>query len=164
MHGWNDIEASGSFRKLNATGSWYCLFTTLLGSRIRGSQARIFHPSRCLWCCNPVNKTWHTLRVPAMCLNFVCVGVQALQLVELEFQMAVRDQIIDEQRSVVGNLWKVLGELAPSERISDIACELGIEVDNAVEGTVQVCYESPLPHTTFMFMIRSVTTIDLQMF
>lgn len=52
--------------------------------------------------------------------------------------MAVRDQIIDEQRTVVGNLWRVLGELAPSERISDIACELGIEVDTAAEGTVQV--------------------------
>lgn len=69
--------------------------------------------------------------------------MQALQLVELEFQMAVRDQIIDEQRTVVGNLWKVLGELAPSERISDIACELGIEVDTAAEGNMQVLLHLP---------------------
>lgn len=65
-------------------------------------------------------------------------SLQALQLVELEFQMAVRDQIIDEQRTMVGNLWKVLGELAPSERISDIASELGIVVDDATEGAPAV--------------------------
>ena len=82
-------------------------------------------------------------------------AVQALQLVELEFQMAVRDQIIDEQRTVVGNLWKVLGELAPSDRISDIACELGIEVDTAVEGNVQVLPQI-LPSAATMCLYRTV--------
>lgn len=73
--------------------------------------------------------------------------MQALQLVELEFQMAVRDQIIDDQRTVVGNLWKVLGELAPGERISEIATELGIEVDTA-EGHAQVLRPLQVPWQT----------------
>lgn len=58
-------------------------------------------------------------------------GVQALQLVELEFQMAVRDQIIEDQRSAIGSLWNVLGQLASPERVQEIAAEQGIDMERA---------------------------------
>lgn len=57
--------------------------------------------------------------------------VQALQLVELEFQMAVRDQIIADQRNAIGSLWNVLGKLASPERVQEIAAEQGIDMEYA---------------------------------
>ncbi|KIY99366.1 hypothetical protein MNEG_8594 [Monoraphidium neglectum] len=35
--------------------------------------------------------------------------IQAVRLQELKFQMAVRDQIISEQREVISNVWRILG-------------------------------------------------------
>jgi hypothetical protein len=38
----------------------------------------------------------------------MCAPLQAIKLQELKFQMAVRDQIIFEQRAVITNLWKII--------------------------------------------------------
>ncbi|KAG2427248.1 hypothetical protein HXX76_012444 [Chlamydomonas incerta] len=56
--------------------------------------------------------------------------LQALHLQELKFQMAVRDQIIGEQRQVIGNLWKIVDKSGlPRERVMDIAKAEGIIMD-----------------------------------
>ncbi|KAG2429201.1 hypothetical protein HYH02_014133 [Chlamydomonas schloesseri] len=56
--------------------------------------------------------------------------LQALHLQELKFQMAVRDQIIGEQRQVIGNLWKIVDKSGlPRERVMEIAKAEGIIMD-----------------------------------
>jgi kinesin family protein 18/19 len=56
-------------------------------------------------------------------LNLVSTfRLQAVQLQELKFQMAVRDQIIGEQRQVIANLWKILDKSGMGrEKVLDIA-------------------------------------------
>lgn len=71
-------------------------------------------------------------RLPA-CLPAICHTVlvlpplQAVRLQELKFQMAVRDQIISEQRDVISNLWAILGASGLTRRqVLDIARAQGI--------------------------------------
>lgn len=45
--------------------------------------------------------------------------------------MAVRDQIIADQRTAIGSLWNVLGKLASPERVQEIAAEQGIDMEYA---------------------------------
>ncbi|KAF6258961.1 hypothetical protein COO60DRAFT_1058731 [Scenedesmus sp. NREL 46B-D3] len=53
--------------------------------------------------------------------------IQAVRLQELKFQMAVRDQIISEQRDVISNLWAILGASGLTRRqVQDIARTQGI--------------------------------------
>jgi hypothetical protein len=55
--------------------------------------------------------------------------MQAVRLQELKFQMAVRDQIISEQRDVIANLWAILGASGLSrQQVLDIARGAGIVV------------------------------------
>jgi hypothetical protein len=52
---------------------------------------------------------------------------QAVRLQELKFQMAVRDQIISEQRDVISNLWRILQATGLSkDQITDLARHEGI--------------------------------------
>jgi kinesin family protein 18/19 len=54
-------------------------------------------------------------------------ALQAVRLQELKFQMAVRDQIISEQRDVISNLWAILGASGLTRRqVMDIARTQGI--------------------------------------
>ena len=47
---------------------------------------------------------------------------EQVRLQELKFQMAVRDQIIGEQRQVIANLWRILDKSGIGrERVLDIA-------------------------------------------
>jgi kinesin family protein 18/19 len=53
--------------------------------------------------------------------------LQAVRLQELKFQMAVRDQIISEQRDVISNLWAILGASGLTRRqVMGIARAQGI--------------------------------------
>ncbi|CAD7701798.1 unnamed protein product, partial [Ostreobium quekettii] len=53
--------------------------------------------------------------------------LQAVRLQELQFQMAIRDQIISEQRSVISHLWRVLEASGlDKESVLEIAYEQGI--------------------------------------
>ncbi|GAX81643.1 hypothetical protein CEUSTIGMA_g9071.t1 [Chlamydomonas eustigma] len=56
--------------------------------------------------------------------------LQAVRLQELKFQMAVRDQIIGEQREVIANLWRILDKSGIGrDRVLDIAKQEGIIMD-----------------------------------
>lgn len=56
--------------------------------------------------------------------------LQAVRLQEIKFQMAVRDQIISEQRDVISNLWKIIEKSGVSkDRVMDIARDEGIIMD-----------------------------------
>jgi len=53
--------------------------------------------------------------------------MQAVRLQELQFQMAVRDQVISEQRDVISNLWRVIeGVGLDKDQIQAVALEQGI--------------------------------------
>ncbi|KAG1677565.1 hypothetical protein FOA52_014463 [Chlamydomonas sp. UWO 241] len=56
-------------------------------------------------------------------LNLVSTfRLQAVRLQEVKFQMAVRDQVIGEQREVIANLWKILDKSGMGrERVLEIA-------------------------------------------
>ncbi|GIL46590.1 hypothetical protein Vafri_3551 [Volvox africanus] len=61
--------------------------------------------------------------------------LQALHLQELKFQMAVRDQIIGEQRQVIGNLWKIIDKSGlPREKVVAVAKAEGIIMDGLQGG------------------------------
>ncbi|KXZ53067.1 hypothetical protein GPECTOR_8g60 [Gonium pectorale] len=61
--------------------------------------------------------------------------LQALHLQELKFQMAVRDQIIGEQRQVISNLWKIIDKSGlPKDRVMAIAKAEGILMDGLAGG------------------------------
>mmetsp|Transcript_11268 Transcript_11268/g.28907 ORF Transcript_11268/g.28907 Transcript_11268/m.28907 type:complete len:941 (+) Transcript_11268:278-3100(+) len=56
--------------------------------------------------------------------------MQAVRLQELQFQMAVRDQVISEQRDVITNLWRVIeGAGMDREQIQAVAMDQGILVE-----------------------------------
>ena len=56
--------------------------------------------------------------------------LQSVMNMEMQFQMAVRDQIISDQREVISNLWKVLEcSGLDRNRILDIAAQQGILMD-----------------------------------
>ncbi|GFH24166.1 kinesin motor domain-containing protein [Haematococcus lacustris] len=58
------------------------------------------------------------------------VGQQAVRLEELKFQMAVRDQVIGEQREVISNLWRIIDKSGlGKQRVIDIARSEGIIMD-----------------------------------
>jgi hypothetical protein len=66
-----------------------------------------------------------------------------VRLQELKFQMAVRDQIISEQRDVISNLWAILGASGLTRRqVMDIARAQGI--------VMQVSQCSRFPCRTFI--------------
>jgi hypothetical protein len=50
----------------------------------------------------------HNTAPPCLAPHVITICPQALHLQELKFQMAVRDQIIGEQRQVIGNLWTII--------------------------------------------------------
>eukprot|EP00798_Chlamydomonas_sp_ICE-L_P001105 gene1105-3942_t len=55
---------------------------------------------------------------------------RAVRLQELNFQMAVRDQIISEQREVIGNLWKIIDRSRMGRsKVLEIAKQEGIIMD-----------------------------------
>mmetsp|Transcript_9505 Transcript_9505/g.27171 ORF Transcript_9505/g.27171 Transcript_9505/m.27171 type:complete len:980 (+) Transcript_9505:572-3511(+) len=63
--------------------------------------------------------------------------MQAVRLQELQFQMAVRDQVISEQRDVISNLWRVIeGAGLNQHQIQAIALEQGIVVEGLTEGNI----------------------------
>ena len=56
--------------------------------------------------------------------------LQSVMNMEMQFQMAVRDQIISDQREVISNLWKVLAcSGLDRNRILEIAAQQGILMD-----------------------------------
>ncbi|KAL6746359.1 P-loop containing nucleoside triphosphate hydrolase protein [Haematococcus lacustris] len=56
--------------------------------------------------------------------------LQAVRLEELKFQMAVRDQVIGEQREVISNLWRIIDKSGlGKQRVIDIARSEGIIMD-----------------------------------
>lgn len=56
--------------------------------------------------------------------------MQAVRLQELQFQMAVRDQVINEQRDVISNLWRLIeGAGLNQQQIQAIALQQGILVE-----------------------------------
>ena len=60
-----------------------------------------------------------------------------MRLQELQFQMAVRDQVISEQRDVISNLWRVIeGAGLNQQQIQAIALEQGIVVEGLAEGSL----------------------------
>lgn len=60
---------------------------------------------------------------------------QAVRLQELKFQCAVRDQIITEQRDVIGNVWRILGASGLSrEEVLAVARREGILMQARVWG------------------------------
>ena len=66
--------------------------------------------------------------------------LQGVMNMELQLQMAIRDQIIEDQKEVIGNLWKVLEcSGLDRQRILEIAHEqgIGIQVD-AADGESEV--------------------------
>lgn len=70
-----------------------------------------------------------TLQPALSCTPYAvhCLLRQAVRLQELKFQMAVRDQIINEQRDVISNLWQILGASGLSrQQVVDIARAQGI--------------------------------------
>lgn len=80
-------------------------------------------------------------------LNLVSTfRLQAVQLQELKFQMAVRDQIIGEQRQVIANLWKILDKSGMGrEKVLDIAKSEGIIMDGVLPFTDEVRNTPPGP-------------------
>uniref|UniRef100_A0A7S3QX98 Kinesin-like protein KIN-8B n=1 Tax=Dunaliella tertiolecta TaxID=3047 RepID=A0A7S3QX98_DUNTE len=64
-------------------------------------------------------------------LNFMrTFRLQAIRLQEMKFQMAVRDQIIFEQRAVISNLWKIINRSGMGQaRVLEIARQEGIIMD-----------------------------------
>lgn len=53
-------------------------------------------------------------------------GPQAVRVQELRFQMAVRDQIISEQREVISNLWRIIDKSGLGRaRVLEIAKQVG---------------------------------------
>ncbi|GFR44052.1 hypothetical protein Agub_g5212, partial [Astrephomene gubernaculifera] len=61
--------------------------------------------------------------------------LQSLHLQELKFQMAVRDQIISEQRQVIGNLWRIIEKSGlPREKVMAVAKAEGILMDGLQGG------------------------------
>lgn len=65
------------------------------------------HPGHTFIGCWKVALTLPFTPITAPCLRLPPAS-QALHLQELKFQMAVRDQIISEQRQVIGNLWTII--------------------------------------------------------
>eukprot|EP00798_Chlamydomonas_sp_ICE-L_P022251 gene22251-29321_t len=56
--------------------------------------------------------------------------LQAVRLQELKFQMAVRDQIISEQREVISNLWRIIDHSGMGrQKVLEIAKQEGIIMD-----------------------------------
>ena len=61
--------------------------------------------------------------------------LQGVMNMELQLQMAVRDQIIEDQKEVIGNLWRVLEcSGLDRERILEIAQEQGIGIQVEPDG------------------------------
>ncbi len=59
--------------------------------------------------------------------------LQAVRVQELKFQMAVRDQIISEQREVISNLWRIIDKSGMGKhRVLEIAKQEGIIMDGAL--------------------------------
>ena len=81
-------------------------------------------------------------------LNLVSTfRLQAVQLQELKFQMAVRDQIIGEQRQVIANLWKILDKSGMGrDKVLDIAKQEGIIMDGVLPFTDEVTRITPPGH------------------
>eukprot|EP01023_Acetabularia_acetabulum_P049398 TRINITY_DN5272_c0_g3_i1.p1 TRINITY_DN5272_c0_g3~~TRINITY_DN5272_c0_g3_i1.p1 ORF type:complete len:807 (-),score=147.37 TRINITY_DN5272_c0_g3_i1:260-2680(-) len=56
--------------------------------------------------------------------------LQAVRVAELQFQMAIRDQVIADQRGVIGNLWKVLeGMGLDIQDVMEVARSEGLNFD-----------------------------------
>lgn len=56
--------------------------------------------------------------------------MQGMSNTELQFQIAIRDQIIDNQREVLGNLWAVLkGSGLQQRQVLELALRQGIAIE-----------------------------------
>lgn len=63
--------------------------------------------------------------------HFCVAKLQGMANMELQFEMAMRDQVIHNQRETVRNLWEVLMGLGLDERrIMDLAAKQGITIED----------------------------------
>lgn len=84
------------------------------------------HARTCVHACI----TCITCITPAAHAAMPCARSQAVRLLELKFQVAVRDQVISDQRQAISNLWAILGASGLTrEQVLEVAQAQGIVME-----------------------------------